>query len=125
MRVLAAVPVALALAVAAGCGGSGGGNAAGTTATRATTPTSTSSIDLGSVQTHGRYHYSRAVVRSYMASCTAGRASRIAYCGCTLDKLSNNVSMQQFARIGRSGGLMPKKIRLLITRAAAECRGKH
>jgi hypothetical protein len=109
--------VALALAAAAGCGTSG--TAAGTTT--ATVPTVT---DFSSVTTHGRYHYPPAVISSYMASCTTGRASRLAFCGCTLDKLSNDISVKQFTRIGRSGGQLPPRVRQLINKAATACRGK-
>ena len=71
--------------------------------------------------THGRYHYPPALIRSYMQSCTSGDAGKQAYCGCTLDKLSNDVSVQDFVRVGLSGGKLPPRIQRLINQAAASC----
>jgi hypothetical protein len=113
------VVLALALAGAAGCGG-GGKTAATTTVTvGGTNPTG-----LGSVTTHGRFHYTPAVISSYMASCTTGRPWRQAYCACTLDKLSNNVSYRDFTRLGLAGGQLSKRFRQLIRKADAACHGK-
>jgi hypothetical protein len=77
-----------------------------------------------SVTTHGRYHYPKVVINNFMGSCTRGDVTRQAYCGCTLDKLSNNVSVRAFARIGLSGGKLPPRIRRLIKQAAIDCANK-
>jgi hypothetical protein len=109
------------LAVVAGCGG-GGKSAATTTVTKTlgtTNPTGTVSVT-----THGRYKYPQAVTKNYMDSCTNNGAVRATYCACTLDKLSNDVSTQDFAKIGLSGGTIPPRIRRLIRRAALDCRSK-
>jgi hypothetical protein len=59
-----------------------------------------------------------------MQSCTKGGATRQAYCACTLDKLSNNISVQDFVRIGLAGGALPKRVQRLINKAAVACVGK-
>src|SRR2546423_2433165 len=74
--------------------------------------------------THGRFHYPDAVVSNYMRSCLKNSSVTQAYCACTLDKLSNNVSTGDFARIGLSGGHIPSRVRRLIRRAAIACRDK-
>jgi hypothetical protein len=111
------------VAVAAGCGGGGDKNAATTVVTtvvtQATNPTGTASVT-----THGRFHYPPAVVKNYMRSCLRNSSATKAYCACTLDKLSNNVSTGDFARIGLSGGHIPPRIRRLIRRAAVACADK-
>jgi hypothetical protein len=107
----------------AGCGG--GSKSASTTTvvttvvTQATNPTGTAAVT-----THGRFHYPPAVVKNYMRSCLKNNSVTQAYCACTLDKLSNNVSTADFARIGLSGGHIPRRIRLLIRRAAVACADK-
>jgi hypothetical protein len=111
--------------IGAGCGGGGSSKSAATTAvvttvvTQATNPTGTASVT-----THGRFHYPPAVVKNYMRSCLKNRSVTQAYCGCTLDKLSNNVSTSDFARIGLSGGHIPPRIRRFIRRAAVACADK-
>jgi hypothetical protein len=118
-------PVAIAAALlafaAAGCGG-GEKKSAATTVTTfvpATNPTGTASVT-----THGRFHYPPVLVNNFMRSCTRSSKGKQAYCACTLDRLSNNVSTQDFARIGMSGGKVPPRIRRLIRRAAAACADK-
>lgn len=113
---LPALLVAVALA-AAGCGGD---KSAATTTTTVATGTSTST-PAPTVTTHGRFHYPRSLVDNFMRSCTRGDAGKNAYCACTLDRLSNNVSTQDFARIGRSGGTVPPRIRRLIRQATVAC----
>jgi len=110
------------LAVAAGCGGGGDKSAATTTVTK--TLTTTNPTRPASVTTHDRYKYPEAVTKNYMDSCTNNGAVKAAYCACTLDKLSNDVSTQDFAKIGLSGGTIPPRIRSLIKRAARDCRDK-
>ena len=109
---LAALLAAVAL-TAAGCGG--GKSAATTTVATATTPGGPT------VTTHGRFHYPTSLIDNFMRSCTRGDTAKQAYCACTLDRLSNNVSTRDFARIGRSGGTVPARIRRLIRRAAVAC----
>jgi len=113
---LPALFVVLALA-AASCGG-GGKKAAAVTTTVTTTLTATTAT---TATTHGRFHYPQALVTNYMKSCTSGDAKKNAYCGCTLDKLSNDVSTADFAQIGFSGGKIPPRIKKLITKAALGC----
>jgi hypothetical protein len=100
---------------AAGCGG-GGKTAATTTVVTTTTP--------ATVTTHGRFHYPPVLISSYMASCTTGGVARQAYCACTLDKLSNNVSVKDFSRVGLSGGSLSRRMQRLINKAAADCKSK-
>ena len=124
---LALLAIAVVL-VLAGCGG-GGKSAKSTTQTVTTTTvvsTTTSTQGGGTVVTHGRYHYPEALTTNYMKSCVAGgNAKKRAYCACTLDKLSNNVSTGDFARIGLSGGKVPPRIRRLIRRATVACAHKQ
>jgi hypothetical protein len=120
---LALVLVAL-LAVAAGCGGGDDKSAAVTTTTTVTTITTKSPTGTGSVTTHGRFSYPAALTENYMKSCTRGDKAKEAYCACTLDKLSNDVSTQDFARIGLAGGKIPPRINRLIRRAAVNCADK-
>jgi galactitol-specific phosphotransferase system IIB component len=110
---------------AAGCGGGGNTSAvATTTVTKTLTTTNPTGTASGvTVTTHGRFHYPAAVTENYMRSCMKSNVTQ-AYCACTLDKLSNNVSTADFARIGLSGGRIPTRIRKLITRAAAACADK-
>jgi hypothetical protein len=115
-----AVAALLCLAVT-GCGG-GGKSAATTTVTTVTgvtNPTGTASVT-----THGRYHYPQVVVDNFMKSCTKGDDGKRAYCGCTLDKLSNTVSVRDFARVGLAGGKVPPRIRRAIKAAAVACADK-
>ena len=59
-----------------------------------------------------------------MKSCTNGKQKRVAYCGCTLYKLSDDVSVQDFARIGLSGGKLSPRMNRLIRQAAVACADK-
>jgi ABC-type glycerol-3-phosphate transport system substrate-binding protein len=108
------------LAVVAGCGGGGDKSAATTGAT--TVVTTTGASDTLTVTTHGRYHYPRAYINNFMQTCTKNR--KRAYCACTLDKLSNNVSNKDLARIAASGGKVPPRVQRLIKQAANACRDK-
>jgi hypothetical protein len=110
------------VAVAAGCGGGGDKSAVTTTITK--TLTTTNPTGAVSVTTHGRYKYPEAVTKNYMNSCTNNGAVKAAYCACTLDKLSNDVSTRDFAKIGLSGGTIPPRIKTLIKRAARNCANK-
>jgi hypothetical protein len=117
------VPLWLVLGVAAGgCGGGSEKSAATTTVT--TIATATNPTGTASVTTHGRFHYPRVIVDNFMKSCTNGQQKRDAYCSCTLDKLSNDVSVQDFARIGLSGGKLSPRMNRLIRRAAVACADK-
>jgi hypothetical protein len=110
---------ALCLALAAGgCGGGGDKSAATTTVT--TTATATNPA----VTTHGRFHYPAALVDNFMRSCTGGKKAKDAYCACTLDRLSNNVSTKDFTRIGLSGGKVSPRIKRFIRQATAACANK-
>jgi hypothetical protein len=100
--------------VAAGCG-SGGKSSATIKATSTTTTTATVTIS-------GRYRYSPKVIHSFMQSCTKGNAPKQDYCACVIDKLSNNVSTRDFARIARTGRAVPRVARA-IRRATAACAG--
>jgi hypothetical protein len=107
-----------------GCGG-GDKSAATTTVERTVTAGATTSTaettTSASVTTHGRYEYPQAVIDNYMSSCTSGDEKKKAYCACTLDKLSNDVSVQDFARVGLSGGKLTPRINRLIRKAALAC----
>ena len=107
---------------ASGCGGGGEKSAATTTVT--TVATTTSPTETSSVTTHGRFKYPRVIVDNFMRSCTNGQKKRVAYCGCTLDKLSNDVSVQDFARIGLSGGKLTPRMNRLIRQASVACADK-
>jgi hypothetical protein len=108
-----AVVAAAAVAVLAGCGGGGKSTATGT-------PSSTGTA--GTVTTHGRFHYSQALERSYMKACTKNGTVSETACACTLDKLSNSVSTQDFTRMTLTG-VIPPRMRKAIVRAANDCRG--
>ncbi len=69
----------------------------------------------------GRSRYPDVVVKNYMRSCTRGDEEKQAYCGCTLDKLSNDVSVGDFASVGAAGGKLPPRLERLITQAAEAC----
>jgi hypothetical protein len=116
-----ALTAALLALAAAGCGG-GGDKSAATTIT--TIVTATGPTETTSVTTHGRFHYPQALVDNFMKSCTSNGVAKRAYCACTLDKLSNNVSTRDFTRIGTSGGQVPPRIRRLIRQAAVACADK-
>jgi hypothetical protein len=118
---LVAAAAALCL-VAAGCGG--GKTSATATTTITTVGTVTNPTGNSSVKTHGRFHYPAVLVTNFMRSCTRGGQVKEAYCACTLDKHSNSVSTQDFARIGLSGGKVPTRIRRLIRRATIACADK-
>ena len=119
-----ALLLAAAVLLAAGCG-SGTKSAVGTTTvTKTLTTTNPTGTAAGvTVTTHGRFKYPAAVSENYMRSCMKSKVTQ-AYCACTLDKLSNSVSTEDFARIGLSGGRIPPRIRKLITQAARACRNK-
>jgi hypothetical protein len=119
-----ALLLAAAVLLAAGCG-SGTKSAVGTTTvTKTLTTTNPTGTAAGvTVTTHGRFKYPAAVSENYMRSCMKSKVTQ-AYCACTLDKLSNSVSTDDFARIGLSGGRIPPRIRKLITQAAVACRNK-
>ena len=119
-----ALLLAAAVLLAAGCG-SGTKSAVGTTTvTKTLTTTNPTGTAAGvTVTTHGRFKYPAAVSENYMRSCMKSKVTQ-AYCACTLDKLSNSVSTEDFARIGLSGGRIPPRIRKLITQAAVACRNK-
>jgi hypothetical protein len=97
--VLAGTAAAVLLA---GCGG--GGSSSAQTAT-----------------TQERFHYSAALRQSYMNACTRGGAVKESVCACTLDKLSETVSTQDFRRMSLSGKI-PPRIRTAITTAVKDCR---
>ncbi len=118
-RTLSALLAVVALA-AAGCGG----NKSASTTTVTTVQSVTNPTGTASVTTHGRFHYPAVVVNNFMQSCTKGNQARRPYCACTLDKLSNNVSVRDFARIGLSGGKLSPRIRRFIQRAAVDCADK-
>jgi hypothetical protein len=122
----------LALAIVlvlAGCGGGSKSSQATTVVsttvvTTTTAATTTSSSGEFHVVTHGRYHYPQILITNYMQSCVAaGGAKKRAYCACTLDKLSNDVSTADFTEIGLSKTI-PKRIRRLMTQAVAACANK-
>jgi hypothetical protein len=119
------LPVLAAGLLLAGCGG-GDKTAATTTIQQtvtvgATTSTSSGTTTSFSVTTHRKYSYPQPVIDNYMQSCIAGDKKKEAYCGCTLDKLSTDVSVQDFARVGLSGGKLPPRINTLIRKAALAC----
>jgi hypothetical protein len=113
----------LSAALAVGAAGCGGGKSAATT-TVTTIATATSPGEPGTVTTHGRFHYPPVLINNFMRSCTRNNKAKRAYCSCTLDKLSNNVSTQDFTRIGLSGGKVSPRIRGLIQQAALACKNK-
>lgn len=121
MKVLAAALLTAVALAAAGCGG-GGKSAVTTTVT--TIATTTNPTGTASVTTHGRFSYPSVLVDNFMRSCTRGSPAKKAYCACTLDKLSNTVSTQDFTRIGLSGGKVPPRVRRAIKQAAAACADK-
>ena len=121
---LKALLPALLAAVALTATGCGGGKSAATT-TVTTVATAGNPTGAATVTTHGRFHYPRSLVENFMRSCTRGDTAKQAYCACTLDKLSNNVSTGDFARIGLSGGKVPPRIRRLIRRATVACAHKQ
>jgi hypothetical protein len=118
-----AVLLAAVLVFVAGCGGGGSNSAATTTVTKTLTTTNPTGTAGVTVTTHGRFKYPEAVTQNYMQSCEKSNVTH-AYCACTLDKLSDNVSTGDFARIGLSGGKIPPRIRRLIQQAALACKNK-
>lgn len=107
---------------ASGCGS--GGEKSGATTAVTTVASVTSPAGTTSVTTHGRFHYPKVIVDNFMKSCTNGQKKRVAYCSCTLDKLSNDVSVRDFERIGLSGGKLTPRMSRLIRQAAAACADK-
>jgi hypothetical protein len=116
VRLLALAFLAAVALAAAGCGGS---KSAVTTVTTTTNPTGTASVT-----THGRFNYPSVLIDNFMRSCTRGGQAREAYCACTLDKLSNTVSTQDFTRIGLTGGKVTPRVRRAIKQAATACADK-
>jgi hypothetical protein len=116
-----AMAVLFALALA-GCGGDGGKSAATVTVT--TIESTMNPTGTGSITTSGRFRYPKVVIDNFMQSCTNGRENRRAYCACTLDELSDSISLQDFARVGQSGGNLPPRIQRLIQQAAVDCADK-
>ena len=80
--------------------------------------------DATKTSTQGRDRYPAVVVDNFMQSCTAGKEERRAYCGCTLDRLSESVSVEDFRQIGISGGKVSARIQRAITQAATACADK-
>jgi hypothetical protein len=118
-----ALLVVAVLVVLAGCGGKSAKSTTVVSTTVVTTTTSSSAAGP-TVTTHGRYHYPQVLITNYMKSCVAGGgAKKRAYCACTLDKLSNNVSTRDFAEIGLSKSI-PPRIKRLMTQAVADCASK-
>ena len=91
-----------AVVLLAGCGGGGSSTAQTTT-------------------TQERFHYSKELSQSYMRACTQGGAVKKSACQCTLDKLSESVSSEDFRKMSLSGKI-PPRIRTAITRAASDCK---
>lgn len=113
VRLLALALLAAVALAAAGCGG--GSKSAVTT----TNPAGTASVT-----THGRFSYPAVLIDNFMRSCTRSGQAKEAYCACTLDKLSNTVSTQDFTRIGLTGGKVPPRVRRAIKQAATACADK-
>ena len=104
------------------CGG--GGDDEESAASTTTTTTTTSSTISTTATTHGTFTYPAVVVDNFMQSCTAVKPARRDYCGCTLDKLSENVSVDDFRDIGLSGGKVSQRIQRAIAQAATACADK-
>ena len=120
VRLLALAFLAAVALAAAGCGGSS--KSAVTTVT--TTVTTTNPTGTASVTTHGRFKYPAVLIDNFMRSCTRDDQAKEAYCACTLDKLSNTVSTQDFTQIGLSGGKVTPRVRRAIKQAATACADK-
>jgi hypothetical protein len=108
------------LVAAAGCGGGGSKSAVATTTV---TKTLTTTNPTGTAAAHGRFRYPASIREHYMRSCTQNNVKET-YCACTLDRLSDTVTTEDFTRIGLSGGQISTRIRTLITQAAAACKDK-
>jgi hypothetical protein len=119
VKVLAATFLTAVALVAAGCGSRSALTTTVTTIATATSPTGTASVT-----THGRFRYPPVLIDNFMRSCTRGGQAKKAYCSCTLDKLSNTVSTQDFTRIGLSGGKVPPRVRRAIKQATVACADK-
>ena len=117
VRLLALAFLAAVALAAAGCGGSS--KSAVTTTVATTNPTGTASVT-----THGRFSYPAVLIDNFMRSCTRSGQAKEAYCACTLDKLSNTVSTQDFTRIGLTGGKVSPRVRRAIKQAATACADK-
>jgi hypothetical protein len=121
---LAVVLVGMLLAVAAaGCGGDSKNSAERATVTTTVATTTTPTV-TASATTHGKYEYPPVVVNNFMQSCQNGMSNRRAYCACTLDELSDRVSVGDLAQIGLSGGKLPPRIQQVIKQAAVNCADK-
>ena len=121
MRLLAAALLAAVALAATGCGST---NKSAATTTVTTIATTTNPTGTSSVTTHGRFSYPPVLVENFMRSCTGGGQAKKAYCACTLDKLSNTVSTQDFTRIGLSGGNVSPRVRRAIKQATIACADK-
>ena len=121
VRLLALAFLAAVALAATGCGG---GSKSAVTTTVTTIATTTNPTGTASVTTHGRFSYPAVLIDNFMRSCTRGRQAKEAYCACTLDKLSNTVSTQDFTRIGLTGGKVPPRVRRAIKQAATACADK-
>ena len=121
VRVLAAALLTAVALTAAGCGG---GSKSAVTTTVTTIATTTNPTGTASVTTHGRFSYPQVLIDNFMRSCTRGGQVKRAYCACTLDKLSNTVSTQDFTRIGLSGGKVSPRVRRAIKQATIACAHK-
>jgi hypothetical protein len=119
--------VTSAIALLAASCGRGDKTTATVTVTTLATPSTTrnpTGTATPAVTTRGRYHYPPELTTAYMRSCVGGDEKKQEYCACTLDKLSNDVSTGDFARIGQAGGRLPPRIKGLITNAAGACLDK-
>ena len=121
VRLLALAFLAAVALAAAGCGG---GSKSAVTTTVTTIATATNPPGTATVKTHGRFSYPAVLIDNFMRSCTRGRQAKEAYCACTLDKLSNTVSTQDFTRIGLTGGKVTPRVRRAIKQAATACADK-
>jgi hypothetical protein len=121
VRLLALAFVAAVALAAAGCGG---GSKSAVTTTVTTIAAATNPTGTASVTTHGRFNYPAVLIDNFMRSCTQGGQAKKAYCACTLDKLSNTVSTQDFTRIGLTGGKVTPRVRRAIKQAASACADK-
>jgi hypothetical protein len=116
---------ALLTVLALGAAGCGGGGKTAVTTTVTTIATTTNPTGTVSVTTHGRFKYPSVLIDNFMRSCTRGGQVKQGYCACTLDKLSNTVSTQDFTRIGLSGGkVVPPRIQRAIKQATIACADK-
>jgi hypothetical protein len=107
---------ALWLGIVVVAGGCGGGNAEKSGASTSVTTAATTTV----VTVSGRYHYAPNVINGFMRTCTQGDVARASFCGCVLDRLSNSVSLRDFARIARVGKAVPR-VNRAIKQATLAC----